>query len=166
MSLEFKRYFLPMKKIRITIFCLLTVANIFAQSKTNSAPDAANIVVPYTLADRERLIRFEERTEQRFANIEQRFIGIEQKFTSIDERFNRLESQMNSQYAELKETMRWQFTTLTSLFFILFGFILWDRRQFVKPVSDDLAALKKVLRDYSDKSDSALGEALRKGGFL
>ena len=148
-----------MKKIRITIFCLLTVANIFAQSKTNSAPDAANIVVPYTLADRERLIRFEERTEQKFINIEQRFI-------SIEGRLDRLESQMNSQYAELKETMRWQFTTLTSLFFILFGFILWDRRQFVKPVSDDLAALKKVLRDYSDKSDSALGEALRKGGFL
>jgi len=86
--------------------------NVMAQSKE----------VAYTLDDRDRAIRLEVKIEEMNKRFEQRFEQMDKRFEQIDKRFE----QMENKY-------QWQFGMLISAMFILFGFILWYRRTFLKP---------------------------------
>lgn len=113
--------------------------------------------VGFTQADRDRLVRMEAILEQH-----------EKRFESIESRMDRSDSRMD-----------WQFGTLVSAMFILMGFILWDRRTFLKPFQervDDLDMslsaekgrsqnLLAALRELS-KTDARVAEVLRTHNLL
>ena len=114
-----------------------------------SSVRAEDMTVPYTLSDRERSIRMEQRLDD-----------IEKRMDGLEKRMDRLESSIDSRF----ETMYIVFFTGI---FALIGFVLWDRRTMVKPVVDDQrslsereAKLEHILREYA-KGEPRLAEILK-----
>ena len=105
------------------------------------------VVVPYTLADRDRAIRTE-------ANMELKF-----------------ESQQR-QLDDIKTLFYWGFGILITLLIFMLGYMIWDRRTALQPALDkatDADAkstnLIRALREYS-KKHSDLAEIISTHGIL
>ena len=124
-----------MKKLLILVFVLLFSGILKAQEQ--------QVVVPYTLADRDRAIRTEVK----------------------------LESQQ-SQLADVKSLFYWGFGILITLFIFMLGYMIWDRRTAMqraleKSIEAEAKSsnLIRALRDYS-KKHADLAEILRSHGIL
>ena len=94
----------------VLMYFLLNANDLFSQADSS-------IVVPFTLADKIRLIRIEDRMVSKFQEIDRRF-------EQIEKRLERLEDLVFN-------------TTLVLLgaMLTLVGFIIWDRRTFFKACS-------------------------------
>ncbi len=106
--------------------------------------------VPYTLEDRDRLIRVETKIEQ-----------IDKRFEQIDRRIERLETTMMGGFGLL-------FTTMIGLV----GFVLWDRRTALSPairknkeLEERGDKIEKALKEYAYK-EPKLAEILRNVGLM
>jgi len=120
--------------------------------------------VPYTLEDRDRLIRVETKIEQidkRFEQIDKRFEQIDKRFEQIDRRIERLETTMMGGFGLL-------FTTMIGLV----GFVLWDRRTALSPairknkeLEERGDKIEKALKEYAYK-EPKLAEILRNVGLM
>jgi hypothetical protein len=124
-----------MKKLLIIAFVLLLSGILKAQEQ--------QIVVPYTLADRDRAIRTEVK----------------------------LESQQ-SQLADVKSLFYWGFGILITLFIFMLGYMIWDRRTAMQPALEKSieaeaksTSLIQTLREYARKHPD-LAEILRTHGIL
>jgi len=109
-----------------------------------------NVEVPYTLSDRDRLIRNEQKIDalRQELNI---------RFDSVNKRIDDLQNQMG-------------FMTTLLMFVLgaimsLIGFVIYDRRTAIKPVQRDQKALIDLLGDYA-KGDSRLKELMKNAGML
>ena len=139
----------------------------------------AQNAVPFTLEDRDRIIRTEEnlkRLEQsmneRFQGIDQRFEGIDQRFEGINQRFDSLESSITREINRIHALMLWGFGMTFTFMLGLVGFVLWDRRSFMKPVQQDTKELEererkleKILKEYSSKQPD-LAAIMKMHGLL
>lgn len=119
------------------------------------------IVVPYTLADRDRTIR----TEAKMEAIDVKMAALE---TKIDVKFDSIQKQID----QLSMLFYWGFGILISLFIFMFGYMIWDRRTALQPALDKAtdadtksANLILALREYS-KKHADLAEILRTHGML
>ena len=124
-----------MKKLLIIAFVLLFSGVLKAQEQ--------QVVVPYTLADRDRAIRTEAK----------------------------LESQQ-IQMDDIKTLFYWGFGILITLYIFMFGYMIWDRRTAMQPALEKSfeadaksSNLIRALRDYS-KKHTDLAEILRTHGIL
>jgi hypothetical protein len=124
-----------MKKLLIIIFVLLFTGILKAQEQ--------QVVVPYTLADRDRAIRTE--------------IKVESQQRQLD---------------DIKTLFYWGFGILITLFIFMLGYMIWDRRTAMQPALDKSIEaeakstnLIRALRDYS-KKHADLAEILRTHGIL
>jgi hypothetical protein len=133
----FRIIFAKMKSV--VIFGLLLLSML---SRAASAQEQ-QVVVPYTLADRDRAIRMEVK----------------------------LESQQQ-QIIDLKTLLFWGFGIMFSLFLFMLGYMIWDRRTAMKPAllqaskaMEDNRNFLTVLRDYSKKNPD-FAEILRSHGML
>ena len=106
-------------------FCL--VLSISAQEQ--------QVIVPYTLADRDRAIRTEVNME------------------SMEARINDLQTKFDSYFM-------WGFGMVLMSIFGLVGFIIYDRRTTLAPVEGKTERIIKVLRERAEK-DPVLMEALK-----
>lgn len=117
----------------------------------------AQTEVPYTLEDRDRLIRLEERV------------------ASVENQVQSLRNEMNTRFESMEKT---QDMILTLMIFMLgamvalFGFVLWDRRAAIRPLQFDVknvearnAQIVTALREQALK-DPDLAEVLKKTGIL
>ena len=109
-----------------------------------------NVEVPYTLSDRDRLIRNEQKIDalRQELNI---------RFDSVNKRIDDLQNQMG-------------FMTTLLMFVLgaimsLIGFVIYDRRTAIKPVQRDQKALIDLLGDYA-KGDKRLKELMKNAGML
>jgi hypothetical protein len=109
-----------------------------------------NVEVPYTLSDRDRLIRNEQKIDalRQELNI---------RFDSVNKRIDDLQNQMG-------------FMTTLLMFVLgaimsLIGFVIYDRRTAIKPVQRDQKALNDLLGDYA-KGDKRLKELMKNAGML
>ena len=105
------------------------------------------VVVPYTLADRDRAVRTESNMELKF------------------------ESQQR-QLDDIKALFYWGFGILITLFVFMLGYMIWDRRTALQPALDKASDsdakstnLIRALREYS-KKHTDLAEILRTHGLL
>ncbi|MDP2337211.1 MAG: hypothetical protein Q8N05_12335 [Bacteroidota bacterium] len=105
------------------------------------------VVVPYTLADRDRAIRTETNMELKF------------------------ESQQR-QLDDIKTLFYWGFGILITLFLFMLGYMIWDRRTAMQPAllqaskaEENSRNLITTLREYS-KKHADLAEILRTHGIL
>ena len=128
-----------MRRISAIFLVLEMSINIllFAQGENEYRP------IPYTQKDRDMLIEvkvkvdeIEKRNEQRFQKIENEIKGIKQ---------------------EIKDSKDEQITLILSLFGILitlymglFGFIIWDRRTFMRPIERKVTILEQEVLNYKE----------------
>jgi len=105
------------------------------------------VVVPYTLADRDRAIRTEAKME-----------SLDAKVQALDRdlhlQINRLEDKFDSYFM-------WGFGLVLMSIFGLIGFIIYDRRTTLAPVENKTERIIKALKDAAEK-DPVLREALKK----
>ena len=161
------------KRIAIlTVFVLLmSTFSGLAQVDDNRA----NTPVPFTLADRDRILKveskvemlnerislFERRVDERFSamqkNIDERFDAQERRFDAQDKRFNDIKSDIGNLYNLM--------ILLLGAMFTLFGFILWDRKSTVRPVQREQEKVIEALRELA-KEDEKIATIFHKAGIL
>ena len=130
----------------ILLFCTFLTSPARAQEQ--------QVVVPYTLADRDRAIRTE--------------VKMEALETKMDVKFDSVQKQID----QLTMLFYWGFGILITLFIFMLGYMIWDRRTALQPAlekaidSDTKSTnLLRTLRDYS-KNHPDLAEILRSHGIL
>ncbi|WP_353683551.1 hypothetical protein V4D30_06635 [Thermodesulfovibrio sp. 3907-1M] len=108
--------------------------------------------VPFTLEDRDRIIRMEAKLseiEKRFEQIDKRFEQIDKRFEQIDKRFEQI------------ITFMWMlvaiFTGITSA---TIGFAIWDRRTMIKPFETKTRIIEEEINRDREKLNSVV-EAFR-----
>ena len=148
-------------KSLITILFIIFSTSLFAQEE-----------VPFTLEDRDRLIRLE--AEQKALRNEMNALRNEMnaRFESIENEFGtKLESQQ-SQIDDLKIMFRWGFSILITLMLFILGYIIWDRRTALHPLKESLEKekieidkIKSTLKEMGE-SDQKIAEIMRRVGLL
>jgi membrane-bound acyltransferase YfiQ involved in biofilm formation len=140
----FRSIFVTMKSVLIFGLLLLSFMSRAALAQEQQ------VVVPYTLADRDRAIRMEA------------------KFESIDKQFMYQQKQID----DLRTLFYWGFGIVITLILFMFGYMIWDRRTAMKPAleqaskaTEDNRNFLTVLRDYSKKHPD-LAEILKTNGML
>ena len=149
-----------MKKLLILAFVLLCSGILKAQE--------LQVVVPYTLADRDRAIL----TDAKISTLEAKIIALNDKmevrFESIDKQFMYQQKQID----DIKTLFYWGFGILITLFIFMLGYMIWDRRTAMQPAlaqaskaEENSRNLITTLREYS-KKHADLAEILRTHGIL
>lgn len=137
------------KTYLLTLVISLIVTNVWAKD------------VPFTLEDRDRLIRME-------ISLKEFKESVDKRFEQVDRRIERMES-----------VMMWGFGLLFTSMLGMVGFVLWDRRTAVAPVArvlrekeEDIEELRKreqaiidAMRDYA-VGDQRLAGILKARGLL
>ena len=142
-----------MKKLLILVFVLLFSGLLKAQEQ--------QVVVPYTLADRDRAIL----TDAKISALNDK---MEVRFESVDKQFMYQQKQID----DIKILFYWGFGILISLLLFMFGYMIWDRRTAMQPAlerssiaEENSRTLLTMLREYS-KKHADLAEILRSHGIL
>jgi len=144
----------------VILFCTLFSTPIVAQEK--------QVVVPYTLADRDRAILI----EAKMGILEAKINALEEKMTvrfeSVDKQFLYQQKQID----DLRTLFYWGFGMLFTLFIFMLGYMIWDRRTAMKPAlqqasnaEENSRNLISSLREYSKKHPD-LADILRSHGIL
>ena len=152
-----------MKSLIIILFIMLSTS-LFAQEE-----------VPFTLEDRDRLIRLESeqkalRNEMNSLRSEMNALRNEMnaRFESIENEFGtKLESQQG-QIDDLKIMFRWGFSILITIMLFILGYIIWDRRTALNPIRKmveqdkiEVEKIKSVLKEMGE-SDQKIAEILKR----
>jgi len=138
-----------MKKLLILVFVLLFSGILKAQEQ--------QVVVPYTLADRDRAILTDAKIS-----------ALDVRFESIDKQFMYQQKQID----DIKSLFYWGFGILISLYIFMLGYMIWDRRTAMQPAlerssiaEENSRTLISTLREYA-KKHADLAEILRSHGIL
>ena len=149
-----------MKKLIILVFVLLFSGILKAQEQ--------QVVVPYTLADRDRAILTDAKINTLEAKISALNDKMEVRFESVDKQFMYQQKQID----DIKTLFYWGFGILISLLLFMFGYMIWDRRTAMQPAlerssiaEENSRTLLTMLREYS-KKHADLAEILRSHGIL
>ncbi len=123
--------------------------------------------VPFTLEDRDRLIRmettikeFKEAVDRRFESMDKRFESIDKRFESIDKRFGQLINIFIGIIA-----------AFAGIVAVTIGFAIWDRRTALRPAierTDELRVreekLERAVKEYA-RGEPKLQEILKSLGL-
>jgi len=117
--------------------------------------------VPFTLEDRDRLIRVEEglkSTNQRIDDLNRR---LDEGLKSVNQRID-----------DLRALILWGFGILFGGMGLLMGFVIWDRRTALAPaikktreLDESKEKIERVLKELASK-DPKVAEALKIAGLL
>lgn len=119
-----------------------------------SLTSVAQKEVPFTLDDRDRLIRLE----------------VEQEAMK-NEMNTKLEDQQR-QINDLKTMFTWGFSVIITLMLFILGYIIWDRRTAMTPLRKDqetqkieIAKIKAALKEMGE-SDQKIAEILKRASIF
>jgi len=119
------------------------------------------VVVPYTLADRDRAILTEAKISALEAKMDVKFEALE---TKMDVKFEAVNARIDYIF--------WLQGVIVALILFILGYTIWDRRTALQPALDKSSEaeakssnLIRVLREYS-KKHTDLAEILRTHGIL
>lgn len=113
--------------------------------------------VPYTLADRDRLIQVEANLNDLRNEMNAKFEAVDKRFDSMDDKF---------------DYIFWILGALFALMIFLLGFMIWDRRTTLAPVKSEIELLKrenekmKAIFIKQAESQPKLLEILKNAGIL
>ncbi len=134
--------------------------------------------VNFTLEDRDRIMRTEERVQSLRNEMNAKFEALDTKFEALDTKFGAIDTKfeaMNTRFGAIDskiETLYWGFGILITLMLFLFGYIIWDRRTALNPVQNKTLSLEermnKIEFTYREqaKKDPGFAEILRNAGLL
>ena len=107
--------------------------------------------IPYTQADRDRLIKVEIRLQELDKSLNKRIDDLDK---GLNKRIDRLEDKFDSYFM-------WGFGLVLMSIFGLFGFIIYDRRTTLAPVENKTEKIIKTLKEAAE-SNPSLQEAAKK----
>jgi len=114
--------------------------------------------IPFTLDDRDRIIRTEQKVEAVKTEMNARF-------ESVDKQFSGFRSEINARFDQLFNFL-WAFIGIfTAMMVSVFGFAFWDRKLSMRPVKEEQRKMMLVLREYADHQPG-LREILKNAGLL
>jgi prefoldin subunit 5 len=126
--------------------------------------NAQNQEVPFTLADRDRIIQ----TEAKVESLNNEMSSLRNEMSSlrneIDARFEAVNSKIDYMY--------WVQGVIIALIIFMLGFIIWDRRTALDPVKTDVEVLKrenekmKNIFRFLSETQPQLREILKNAGIL
>lgn len=114
-----------MKPFVFVVLLFLSLHNFTARAQTKQ------VIVPYTLADRDRAINISVKLNTLVDGLDSKFASFEGKFVNIDKQFTYQRKQLD----DLKTLLYFGFGILCSLFIIWLGYLILDRRSLKKLVS-------------------------------
>ena len=145
-----------MKKLLFLVFVLLFSGILKAQEQ--------QVVVPYTLADRDRTIRLEAKMEAFDAKMEALEIKMDAQESKMDVKFEAVNARIDYLF--------WLQGVIVALILFMLGYMIWDRRTALQPAlekasdaNEKSTTLIQTLRKYS-KKHADLAEILRTHGIL
>ncbi len=110
--------------------------------------------IPFTLDDRDRLIRTEQKVESVKTEMTARFEAVNNRFEAMDKRFDQL---FNFLWAIVG--------IFTAMMISVFGFAFWDRKLSLAPLKKEDQRIVAVLIDFA-KTQPKLSEILKNAGLL
>ena len=147
--------YLRLKYQKMKRFLLLIAAFLFAVGLK-----AQEQSIPYSQADRDRMVRVEaqlealnKRMDDQTSHNDSRFSGVNDRFDEVSKKIDRLEDKFDSYFM-------WGFGLVLMSIFGLMGFIIYDRRTTLAPVESKTERIIKALKDLAEK-DPAIREALK-----
>ncbi|MCX6277771.1 MAG: hypothetical protein NT004_06720 [Bacteroidetes bacterium] len=146
-----------MKTIQKIIMFYLLLAPMIGMAETKE--------IPFTLDDRDRIIRTEQKIESVDAKIESKVDGLRSemnaRFESIDKRFEAMDKRFDQLFNYL-----WAFIGIfTAMMVSVFGFAFWDRKLSLSPMKKENLKTLNALRDFA-KYQPRLQEILKNAGLL
>jgi len=122
------------------------------------------VVVPYTLADRDRTIRLEAKME-----------AFDAKMEALESKMDSQESKMDVKFEAVNariDYLFWLQGVIVALILFILGYMIWDRRTALQPAlaqaskaEENSRTLIATLREYA-KKHADLAEILRSHGIL
>jgi hypothetical protein len=145
---------------KIILFFLLTVPMIgIAETKE----------VPFTLDDRDRIIRTEQKVEALDEKIDAKVGGIRtemnSRFGAVDKQFEGFRSEMNARFDQLFSFLWAIIGIFTTMMVSVFGFAFWDRKLSLAPLKRENLKTLNALREYAEHQPK-LREILKNAGLL
>jgi predicted RNase H-like nuclease (RuvC/YqgF family) len=141
--------------------------------------------VPYTLADRDRIIRLEagqEALRNEMNGLRKEISGFRNEMDGLRNEMDGLRNEMDAKFETIEVKIQaldakidyvfWLLGALFALMLFMLGYMIWDRRTALNPIRMDVEQLKRenenmktILRTYSEKIPQ-LREILRNAGIL
>ena len=118
--------------------------------------------IPFTIDDRDRLIRTEQKVEALDAKIDMKVAALDSK---IDMKVDGLRSEMTARFDQLFNFLWAIIGIFTTMMVSVFGFAFWDRKLSLAPLRRENEKTLMVLRDYA-KQQPKLHEILKNAGLL
>jgi hypothetical protein len=150
-----------MKTIRRFIIILLFLLPLFIHAEVKE--------VPFTLDDRDRLIRTEQKVQALDAKIDMKIDGVNGKIDGLRSEMNGkidgLRSEMSARFDQLFNFLWALIGIFTTMMVSVFGFAFWDRRLSLAPVKRENQKMLMALRDYA-KHQPKLQEIPKNAGLL
>ena len=152
---------IPLKKSIILSLLMLSVNSIAIAGE-----------VPFTLEDRDRLIRIEARLD----SFEKRFDQVDKRFTELREDMNKRFEQVDKRFDQMFNFVWILATIFTAITAATIGFAVWDRRTMVRPFEskveqiedrieridkDAVGTIVRVLKEFAIM-DVKMGDILKK----
>ena len=152
-----------MKKLIILVFVLLFSGILKAQE--------LQVVVPYTLADRDRTIRLEAKMEAFDAKMEALESKMDSQESKMDVKFSKMDVKFEAVNARI-DYLFWLQGVIVALILFILGYTIWDRKTALQPAlaqaskaEENSRTLIATLREYA-KKHADLAEILRSHGIL
>lgn len=108
----------------------------------------------------------------RLARLEERVTRVEEGQKRLEQRIDKLEASLNQRIDDLRQIILWGFGLTFTGMFALVGFVIWDRRTAIAPVTrrvneleGDYKKFKEAILELS-KENPRSAEILRKLGIL
>ena len=111
-----------MKSIILIILLFLSSLSLSAWAQEQQ------MVVPFTLADRDRIIRIETKMDLKFDAVNARFDAVNAKFEGVNAKFEA----DNERF----DTIYWLLGVIVALNLFILGYTIWDRRTALRPALD------------------------------
>lgn len=114
--------------------------------------------IPFTLDDRDRIIRTEQKVESVKTEMNARF-------EAVDKQFAGFRSEMTARFDQLFNFLWAIIGIFTTMMVSIFGFAFWDRKLSLTPIKRDNLKTLNALRDFAEHQPK-LREILKNAGLL
>ena len=138
-----------MKRILISVLIIFSVITAFTREN--------NQAVPYTLDDKDRMIKVETKLGALEDRVDVLDKSLNKRIDGLEDNINRLEDKFDTYFT-------WGFGMVLGAIFVLFGFILYDRRTTLAPVKREQDKVIETLRELG-KHDTKIRDALKKAAL-
>ncbi|MFZ4521935.1 MAG: hypothetical protein ACOYNC_09525 [Bacteroidales bacterium] len=118
--------------------------------------------IPFTLDDRDRIIRTEQKVEALNAKIDNKVDGLRNE---VNAKFDGLRTEMNSRFDQLFNFLWAIIGIFTTMMVSVFGFAFWDRKLSLAPMKRENLRTLNALREYAEHQPK-LREILKNAGLL